>query len=65
LDQLAEQLQVGWDQLVDLLSEENWFPGLTMAEWRRFINMPSEEKLAILASRTPKQRKQSRYFSYS
>jgi hypothetical protein len=54
LDQLAGQLQTGWDQLVDLLSEQNWFPGLTLAEWRKFIRLPSEEKLAILAGRKPK-----------
>jgi hypothetical protein len=65
LDQLAGQLQAGWEQLVDLFSEENWFPGLTMPEWRKFIRLPREEKLAILASRTPKQRQESRYSSYS
>jgi hypothetical protein len=53
LDQLAGQLQTNWSQLTTVLSDENWFPTLTNAEWRRFLKLPIEEKLAVRASMAP------------
>jgi hypothetical protein len=57
LDELAGQLQTNWSQLAAVLSEENWFPSLTNAEWRRFLKLSPEEKLAVRASIAPSPRK--------
>jgi hypothetical protein len=57
LEGFASQLQGSWHQLAFVLSEENWFPTLTLAEWRRFVRLPSAEKLAVRESMAPKQRK--------
>jgi len=57
----AEQLQASWQQLSLLVSEENWFPTLTMAEWRRFIRLPSEEKIAVREGMAPKRPKSNSF----
>jgi hypothetical protein len=54
LDELAGQVQECWSQLTELMSEENWFPSLTLAEWRRFIRLPLREKLEIRESMAPR-----------
>jgi hypothetical protein len=56
LDELAGQIQLSWSQLTELLSEENWLPGLTLAEWRRFIQLPVQEKLEIRETMAPRPR---------
>jgi hypothetical protein len=59
LDELAGKLQESWSQLTFVLSEENWLPSLTNAEWRRFLKLTREEKLTFRANMTPSRRKRS------
>jgi hypothetical protein len=59
LDGLAGRLQESWNQLAYVLSEENWFPSLTNAEWRRFLKLAREEKLALRANMASSLRKPS------
>lgn len=66
LDNFAHALQDSWDGLLELFAEENWFPSLTNAEWRRFLRLPKEDRLAILASYKAKGLdRQARYFEFT